>query len=89
MTGRSALLQAACLKELDMVKGRALLIQYIDKTLLAKTAFAEACGVSPPMLSRYIHGNRKPTLRAAFQIEHATGGEVPASSWLERASQRQ
>lgn len=64
-------------------KGRALLVQHVESLALAKGAFAEVCGISPPMLSHLLTGNRKPTLRVAFLIEHATEGDVPASSWLE------
>lgn len=45
-------------------------------------AFAALVGLHPVALSRIRRGHQQPTLAVAFAIEAATGGAVPARSWL-------
>jgi transcriptional regulator with XRE-family HTH domain len=40
-------------------------------------------GVSPAFISMLRHGQKTPSLAVAFAIEDATGGAVPARSWLD------
>jgi DNA-binding transcriptional regulator YdaS (Cro superfamily) len=47
------------------------------------SALAASLGISPSYLSDMKKGNRRPSLKLAFAIEEATGGQVPARSWVE------
>ncbi len=42
----------------------------------SQTALARMAGVSQPAVWHWIHSGWKPSLRAALNIEHATGGAV-------------
>lgn len=64
-------------------KGCRLLAGHIQRGWATHKAFAEASGISPTMLSHILSGRRRPTLDAAFAIEEASGGVVPAPVWRE------
>jgi DNA-binding transcriptional regulator YdaS (Cro superfamily) len=50
-----------------------------------RSAWADRLGVSRSYLSDLLNGNKTPSLELAVQIERATGGAVPASSWIPTA----
>lgn len=52
-----------------------------------KGDFAKDIGISPSFLSQILSNRRKPSLKLALAIDKATDGEVPASSWVEDATQ--
>jgi DNA-binding transcriptional regulator YdaS (Cro superfamily) len=53
-----------------------------------QTVWAGRFGVSKSYLSDILNGNRTPSLHVAVRIERATGGAVPASSWVPEAAPR-
>jgi plasmid maintenance system antidote protein VapI len=67
-----------------MRKGRALLLRHIEESGLTHKAFAEACGISAPMLSHILAGDRNVTLHVAFWIQRASHGAVPAEIWVDQ-----
>jgi transcriptional regulator with XRE-family HTH domain len=58
------------------------LARYLADKGVTQADLCRLSGIQPPMISEYVNGNRRPGLDAAFAIEKATGGEVPASYWL-------
>lgn len=64
-------------------RGRTLLIDHIERYGISKRVFAEASGISAPMLSHLLAGKRNATLVVAANIERASDGAVPVHSWLE------
>lgn len=62
--------------------GPALLAKHLKTTGQKPSAFAEAHHLSSPLLSMWLSRKRRPGLRSAFALEEATGGAVPAASWL-------
>jgi plasmid maintenance system antidote protein VapI len=66
-------------------RGRILLIDHIERYGISKRVFAEASGISAPMLSHLLAGKRNATLAVASNIERASDGEIPMRSWLENA----
>lgn len=65
-------------------RGQRLLREYVSGWAKTKQSLAEACGISPTLLSHFLSGRRRPTLDSVFGIQAATG--VPAESWLEDAA---
>lgn len=57
------------------------LAAYLARHQLSMAAFARLVGADRSRISRCVRGERRPGLRLALEIERATGGEVPASSW--------
>ena len=57
----------------------------LDTYLKTRTGreFARLIGVSEAYISDLRKAKRSPSLAIAFAIEDATGGEVPARSWLD------
>jgi transcriptional regulator with XRE-family HTH domain len=55
---------------------------YLKSHGMTGGAFAALVGLHPVALSRIRRGHQQPTLAVAFAIEAATGGAVPARSWL-------
>ena len=47
-----------------------------------RTVWAGRLGISKSFLSDLLNGNRTPSLDLAVRIERATGGRVPAASWI-------
>lgn len=68
--------------EINGTRGQRLLREYVCGWIGTKQSFAEACGVSPTLLSHFLSGRRRPTLEAVFGIQRATKGKVPADTWL-------
>jgi transcriptional regulator with XRE-family HTH domain len=58
------------------------LARYLADKGVTQADLCRLSGIQPPMISEYVNGNRRPGLDAAFAIEKATGGEVPARYWL-------
>lgn len=67
--------------EIHGTRGQRLLREYVSGWAKTKQSLAEACGVSPTLLSHFLSGRRRPTLDSVFGIRAATG--VPAEAWLE------
>lgn len=65
----------------DPVDARELLNRFLDDRKLNHTQFAALAKLDRPIVSHYCAGTRKPGLDAAFAIERATGGLVPAKAW--------
>lgn len=55
---------------------------YLDQAEISRARAAAFFGISEPYLSQLINGRRRPSGMLAARIEHATGGQVPASSWF-------
>lgn len=51
-----------------------------------RAQWADELGVSRSFMSDLLNGNRRPSLELAVRIERATGGRVPAISWVPDAS---
>lgn len=58
------------------------LLSYLEATKTRQSALAEVLGVSRGYMSELVGGTKQPSLELAFAIERATGGAVPASSWV-------
>ncbi len=54
---------------------------------IKQAEFAASIGATQSMVSRLINGAAIPSLSLAAKIERATGGAVPASSWIVEADQ--
>lgn len=57
---------------------------FLKNRRLTHERFAAMADVPAPMLSLWLRGKRGVSLATAFKIELATGGAVPAESWLPR-----
>lgn len=62
--------------------GPDLLAKHLKATRQTQSAFAEAHDLSSPLLSMWLSRKRRPGLKSAVALEEATGGAVPAASWL-------
>lgn len=60
--------------------GREQLKAWLERSHLSQNALAVELGVTPPILSNWLTGKRRPTLAQAVLIEDKTG--VPARSWM-------
>jgi DNA-binding transcriptional regulator YdaS (Cro superfamily) len=58
-------------------------IEFIKSSGQNRSAWADRLGVSRSYLSDLLNGNKRPSLDLAVQIERATGGAVPATSWID------
>lgn len=67
---------------------QALLLSHLRRTGTPARAFAALAGLDPSQICRLISGERHPSLYTAFAIEDASGGDVPARSWLVQAPGR-
>ncbi|MBC7156376.1 MAG: helix-turn-helix transcriptional regulator [Rhodobacteraceae bacterium] len=61
------------------------LSDHIRSSGQSQREWAARFGVSEPYLSDLLRGNRRPSLDLACRIERATGGAVPALSWVPAA----
>lgn len=61
----------------------ATLDQYLRVNRIRGGDFAGLVGIHPTSLSKMRRGRQTPTLAQAFAIEKASGGAVPAASWLD------
>lgn len=59
------------------------LAEYLTSQKLTASAFADAAGITPSALSRYLSGNRTPTIEAAGRIVVASRGAVDFHDHLE------
>jgi plasmid maintenance system antidote protein VapI len=64
--------------------GRDLLGAYIRERDLSLSGFAAQVETHSAHLGRLLSGERSPGLELALAIEKATGGVVPAESWIEK-----
>lgn len=64
--------------------GRERLGAYLKEKNLSLVDFAPKVKTHAAHLGRLLSGERSPGLGLAFDIEQATGGAVPASSWVEK-----
>ena len=60
------------------------LAQYLAQTQTTQAAFAEATGLAPSTVSRYLAGTQAPTLSQMWRIFDATGGAVQPNDWDNR-----
>ncbi|MEI7705623.1 MAG: helix-turn-helix transcriptional regulator [Deltaproteobacteria bacterium] len=60
------------------------LTKYLDRTGLSQTQFARQYGFPLTTINGWFDGTRRPSLDAAFRMEKATAGAIPASSWVSR-----
>jgi len=58
------------------------LLEYRKAFGLTQRELADDVGVDQSVISRFERGQARPRLSVAVAIERATGGEVPASSWV-------
>lgn len=70
---------------MHIVHNRAMnaLHDYLIKAAYTQKRFADAVGVDQSVISKLSRGRTSPGLDLAVKIERATGGAVPASSWVE------
>jgi hypothetical protein len=61
--------------------GPQLLTRFLARSKVSYPAFAEMVGADRARIHRCARGERGPSLALALEIEKATAGEVPASSW--------
>lgn len=55
---------------------------YLTENGITQRAFADALGVDQSVVSRLSRKKMNPGLPLAVRIESATGGAVPAKSWV-------
>ena len=55
---------------------------FIKRSGETQTAWAERLGIGRGYLSDLLASKKLPSLALASRIERATGGAVPASSWI-------
>lgn len=55
---------------------------YLAAEGVTQVRFAEMIGVQQSMVSRLLKGKARPSLETAVAIERATGGAVPAATWV-------
>jgi transcriptional regulator with XRE-family HTH domain len=60
------------------------LAQYLRDTGTTQRAFAATLEMSPGFLSEILSGKKRPGIDTAFNIERATNGAVPVSSWVQQ-----
>jgi transcriptional regulator with XRE-family HTH domain len=56
--------------------------RFFETSGIRQSALADKLGVSRGYMSELVGGTKRPGLELAFQIEVATGGAVPARTWL-------
>lgn len=69
------------------MRGAALLRDWLASQRMTVAGFARVLGVTDESLHHYFAGRRVPNLKSALAIQDATGGSVPASSWLETSTE--
>lgn len=63
----------------------ATLSEYLIEAGITQGRFAETVDVTQATISRLATGASRPGLPLAVKIEEATGGRVPAASWVSDA----
>lgn len=66
-------------------KGMKELSEHLRGARISQKAFAAMIGVDPSIVSKLLNGSARPGLELAVRIEDATGGAVPARSWVSKA----
>lgn len=61
--------------------GRDLLAKYLASSGVSQRELERRIGAKPGLICRYLNGSRSPGGRIAFNLERATAGSVPASTW--------
>ena len=62
---------------------------YLTEYRIRQVDFASRIGATQSTVSRLVSGTATPSLDLAVRIERATGGAVPATSWIEMGAQPQ
>lgn len=57
---------------------------YLESKKISHTKFAEELGVSQVTVTRYVNGNRKPSMRQAFKIQEITNNKVKVGDWFQK-----
>lgn len=63
--------------------------KFIEISNTSQAKFAAAVGISRGYMSQLVGGSKTPSLDVAFAIERATGGAVPASSWVDAGTRKE
>lgn len=63
-------------------EGRKLLDRFLRRSGVTRQSFAEAAGITGPMLSHILAGRRRATLAVACAFERLSDGKVPVQSWI-------
>lgn len=63
------------------------LTQYLIEAKQSQVAFAAEIGCDKSIVSRLTRLEMMPSLELAVKIQNATGGAVPATSWIDDAPQ--
>lgn len=58
---------------------------FIDTSGRTRSDWAASLRISRAYLSDLLNGKATPSLAVAVRIERATGGAVPASSWIDES----
>ena len=64
---------------------RMTLTEFLKKHKITQQQFAEIVKCRQGTVSRLCRGSTRPSLRLAHRIEVATGGKIPATSWVDCA----
>lgn len=64
------------------MRGMGKLETYLTTHAVRQHEFATIVGVSQATVSKLINGSVQPSLDLAVRIQRATGGAVPADSWI-------
>lgn len=56
--------------------------EYLTQRGMSQRAFAACIGVDPSIVSRLTREEMTPSLQLAAEIEAATNGDIPATSWV-------
>jgi len=62
--------------------GRKLLSKWMESKGWKQADIVRATGVDDSLFSRWLSGDRGPSLRSAVLLEKLTHGEVPVESWV-------
>lgn len=65
------------------------LSSYLSSQKITQRQFAEAVGVDQSVVSRLTRLEMMPSLELAVKIQNATGGAVPATSWIPESTPEQ
>lgn len=55
--------------------------RWLAKKKMSQNAFAELTGLSQSAISKYLAGDRQPTVDCALLIQRATDGDVGVEEW--------
>lgn len=64
------------------MKGPAKFANYLARHGIEQKAVAEACGVKPVTVWRWLNGRRTPNTRTLLWIQKFTGGDVMVDDWI-------